>query len=42
MDDDTPVVEQVTDAVSGVPAATSEAATTVVKKVRKAAKKAKR
>ena len=39
MDDDKPVLDQVTDAVSSAATATSEAAKTVVKKVKKAAKK---
>ncbi len=38
MDDDTPILEQMTDAVSSAADATTEVAKTVVKKVRKAAK----
>ena len=38
MDDDKPVLEQVTDAVSTAATATTEAVKTVAKKVRKAAK----
>ena len=39
MDDDKPVIEQMTDAVAAAATTTTEAAKTVVKKVRKAAKK---
>jgi deoxyribodipyrimidine photolyase len=39
MDDDKPILEQMTDAVSTAAAATTDAAKTVVKKVRKAARK---
>ncbi len=42
MDDDKPILEQVTDAVSSAATATAEAAKTAVKKVKKAAKKAKK